>query len=981
MVTGQAGGVLRQLKRLLGTGGLDGLNDGQLLERFTARGDEAAFTALVGRHGPMVLGVCHRLLRGGADADDAFQATFLVLFRRARTLERRASLAGYLYTVAYHAALRARAEAARRRGQERQVADMPRADRRAEEVWRDLQPVLDDELNRLPDKYRDPVLLCYVEGKTNEEAARLLRLPTGTVKSRLSRARDLLKGRLARRGVTLSAGLLAAVLAEKASAAVPSRLVATTLQTTLLLAAGRATGAAAPAAALAEGVLKAMFATRLKIATAVLLAAGALAVGLGLGASARPALAQLQAEAAAPADPPPAAAPQKKAAAPEEKKEIEITGRVRALDGKPVAGARLAAISRVLLRFSTWEKEVFDRTERLGRTTSDADGRFRFTVPQPPPGAWRTLRVVAQAPGHGLGWALINPDAAKADAEVRLLPEATVAGRVVSLAGGPVAGLKIYADRLTRKAGDPDTLPLPKDDLIRHPPSWLLANIHSDTLPLPDDELTATTDEQGRFTFHGVGRGLDVRLQIDDRRVPPKEITVNTGDRKKAEGLVLALPPGQVIEGHVLYEDTGKPVAHAHLEVGSYSKSEEGYTTGGGTVDGRSDAQGRFRISMVPGSTGYVIAYPPDGQPYLVNSTGFEWTKGTVKKEVEVKVPRGVLLHGKVAEAPSGKPVAGASVEFQAPRDDAVKRKHSGGWRGRTLTAADGSYALAVPPGLIHILVTGPTPDYIAEPVGSAELEIAKPGGDPLYYHAAAALDLKEGEKPKEISFTLRRGVTLKGTAVTPDGKPVEKGVLLVGGFRPAWEKALSPIKLWGHGQWQLRGCDPERTYHLLFLACPDYGGPMLTAEGIGSTGRLLLPALIGPKNKLGATVEVSAKKAGDKPIEVRLQPTGSARLHLVDGQGKPVPNASPSLELVVSPGPTFAEALKKGALAGETIYLAGTFGEAIKAAPGDPPGTVTVEGLIPGATYRLRQFQQAKIDKDFRAESGQKIDVDVPVK
>ena len=197
-----ATGLRQVLDQLQHAGG--GLTDGQLLARFVATRDEPAFAALVRRHGPMVLGVCRRLLPRGPDAEDAFQATFLVLFRRARALDRGGSVANWLYTVAYHVALRARADAARRRQCERAV---PRRDEApAADVWSDLRPVLDEELTRLPDKYRAPVVLCYLEGKTNEEAGRLLGCPVGTVKGRLSRARDLLRARLARRGVTLSAG-------------------------------------------------------------------------------------------------------------------------------------------------------------------------------------------------------------------------------------------------------------------------------------------------------------------------------------------------------------------------------------------------------------------------------------------------------------------------------------------------------------------------------------------------------------------------------------------------------------------------------------------------------------------------------------------------------------------------------------------------------------------------------------------------------
>jgi hypothetical protein len=488
-------------------------------------------------------------------------------------------------------------------------------------------------------------------------------------------------------------------------------------------------------------------------------------------------------------------------------------------------------------------------------------------------------------------------------------------------------------------------------------------------LPLPENFVTAATDNQGRFAFRGVGRDLGVDLDIDDLHCAPKKLDVNTGQPEKSGHLVIGVAPPAIVEGRAVCEDTGKPMANAALEVQTSAKSEEGLLTPRGLVTGRTDARGHFRVSTLPGSTGFVVVHPPQGQPYLVTFKTFDWPKGAVRQEVEVKLARGVLLHGKVTEAPGGKPIANASVQ------------NGGDWVGRVLTAADGSYTLAVPPGRARLLVTAPTPDYIAEPVGSAELLIGKPGGDPVYYHAAAPLDLKKDEKSKEVSFALRRGVTLKGTVVDPDGKPVKDAVLLVGGLRPAWEKSLTPIEI-HNGHWEVRGCDPERRYQLLFLACPETPKPGQTFEGVGSPGRPLLPMLLGPKNKLGAAVEASAKNAGAEPREVRLKPTGSARLHVLDANGKPAPpHVQPSLELVVSPGPTFAAALQAGAMAGETVYLAERLTPAGKQpGNGDPPGTLTVDGLIPGATYRVRQLHQPKVLKDFTAEPGKTIDVDVPV-
>ncbi len=231
------------------------LTDGELLDAFAGGQDGACFEALVRRHGPMVWGVCRRVLRDHHDAEDAFQATFLVLARRAATVPRQA-VGNWLYGVAYRTALNARRAAARRRAKERPEEDMPQPVSEPAVDWAELRPLLDQELGRLPDKYRSAVVLCDLEGRTRAEAARHLGVPEGTVSGRLTTARRMLADRLTRRGLALSVGALVAALPQGA-AAVPAALVAAAVRAGEASAAGALAGAVSTqVAALADGVIK-----------------------------------------------------------------------------------------------------------------------------------------------------------------------------------------------------------------------------------------------------------------------------------------------------------------------------------------------------------------------------------------------------------------------------------------------------------------------------------------------------------------------------------------------------------------------------------------------------------------------------------------------------------------------------------------------------------------------------------------------------
>jgi len=301
-----SGALLHQLGRLFRQGTFVGLTEGELLDRFVAGRDETAFETLVARHGPMVLGVCRQLLQDPNDVDDAFQATFLVLVRKAGTLRRSDLLGNWLYGVAYRVAARARTSSARRAAR---VAHDPRAVealacegdgpgsgmRQALEWDPEPWPGLHQEISHLPEKYRVPIVLCYFEGLTHDEAASRLGWPLGSVKGRLARARDLLRRRLSRHGVTYSpAAIISHLNAPDIRLAVPSYLTAAASRTaqSLICRAGTSlvfgSTVSIPVTALAEGVLQTIMINQVKsFAFTMFCAAGIVTSGVVLAASQR----------------------------------------------------------------------------------------------------------------------------------------------------------------------------------------------------------------------------------------------------------------------------------------------------------------------------------------------------------------------------------------------------------------------------------------------------------------------------------------------------------------------------------------------------------------------------------------------------------------------------------------------------------------------------------------------------------------------
>ncbi len=378
------GSVLGYLRHYLAAERAGGLPDGELLRRFASAHDEGAFAALVQRYGPLVLGVCRRVLANEQDAEDAFQATFLILLRRAAALDGRGSLANWLYTVAYRAARKARAATARRHTETVVLDELPAAEVPGDADQRELRALLDEELQALPAKYREPVLLCDLCGRTHEEAARELGRPAGSMSRLLARGRELLRERLLRRGLALSAGLLAVRLADNARAVTPAALA----QGTVAVAAAGA--GPARVLALVEGVLREMFLTKLKAAAALVLTLSLLGAGANL------LLAQPQ-----PKDPPPQPA---RADPPAARVEAdEDAGAARAESPLPAGALRRLGTSR--LRHAYIVSSIAYSPDGKVIASGSHLGTVRFWEPA----TGKELRVLAAHDGGVIGLAY-SPD-------------------------------------------------------------------------------------------------------------------------------------------------------------------------------------------------------------------------------------------------------------------------------------------------------------------------------------------------------------------------------------------------------------------------------------------------------------------------------------------------------------------------------------------------------------------------------------------
>jgi RNA polymerase sigma factor (sigma-70 family) len=813
MATTQLRTLLRHIEQLTAGREVHAETDQQLLDDFAARRDEAAFASLVSRHGPMVLRVCRRVLHHEQDAEDAFQATFLVLAQRTASINKRDSLGSWLHGVAYRTAMNAKRTAARRRNHEarlRAVAPQPAAG----PTWDETQAVLDEEILRLPSCFREAFVLCVLEGKSGSEAAVALGCKEGTVKSRVKRARRLLQVRLARRGIKLTALLAALSVAESAArSALPATLARATVRFGLLYAAGETAAGTIPAhvAALAAGVTRAMFLTKAKIATAVLMTVSLLIAG---GTQAYQRLAAQEKDAppatAKKAEPSAPKAPiQRQAARVEDPKDsATFSGRVLDPNGKPFAGAKLHLIAH------PWAKPEPVHLQ----TASAAGGAFRLTVAPrdarrlADDSSWRPTAVVATADGYGPAVSVHPASESAADLTLQLAKDdVPIRGRILDLEGKPIAGVTVHVAGLSVPA---------KGDLT----AWLTAleankkdgyavegkhlqrvyfgcDLRFD--PAKDLQLYpgVVTDSEGRFEMKGVGRERIVNLVLEGPTIAHGRVSVYTRPGNAIHATMFAnnpdggqlhyygatfehlATPSRPIVGVVRDKDTGKPLAGVTIQSDKFAGVN---CSGDANVRTVTDKGGRYRLIGMPKGKGNVIkAAPAPGQPYLQSEHEVEDRLGLEPVTVDFGLKRGVMIKGRVLDKVTRQPVY-ANVQYRVFLDNPNRREALHWTIDRYLqTEDDGTFEVVGFPGR-GLIVARSWGDHYRMGIGVERIEgkdtrnkdvtflLTAPGlCETNTFHTYLEVNPAKGAESVTCELVLDPGTMPHGTVVGPDGKPL----------------------------------------------------------------------------------------------------------------------------------------------------------------------------------------------------------------
>jgi RNA polymerase sigma factor (sigma-70 family) len=890
------GAALRQIGRLFAGGVISSLSDRQLLDLFIEGRDADAFEVLVARHGPMVLSVCRGILRDPADAEDAFQATFLVLVKKARTIRGHHALGGWLHRVARRVAVEANRAGARRRAGEREVAAMasPTVASGASPIDR-LLSALHEEIDRLPEEHRLAIVLCELEGLTQAQAAVALNWSERTLRRRLAEARDRLKARLGRRGLEPADGLLGAVFLREARAPVPPPWREATVRAALEILDPAVTAGTVSAAAqsLTQEVLKTMLIRKLTIASAALIGAGVMAWAASAALIPRGEEPPKAAPAAVAQAPAPVPRPEGETDPLDETGIFPVQGRVFDPDGKPVAGA---AIYVWHYTEHGWDpSDPITHGQRGRVAVSDADGRFHFKLdkassdwPYSDGPTWHGALIAAVAPGFGPAWIKAGSLLKGGEASLRLVPDdVPIRGRVVDSQGRPVSGVTVRADQIAAADAGTDLDTLLAAGEFRYEkassqylnPNWL------------GRRGTWTTDADGRFEIRGVGRDRMIGLKLEGPGLAhvnlyamarPSHTTPKPRPRpsgKRPDMMFFGSPPPPVLYGATFEQIIGptKPIVGVVRAKGTGQPAAGVKVTGiepttWTWVSAMTDKEGRFQLLGLPKAGVFQVRVDPrtGSDPFLTAVTTVTDTEGLKPIEAGIEVPRGVIITGRLIDGATGRLVRAKHVTYVKlptnPNEGYPETGHSG--------AVDATFKMTVPPGegFLYANVRGRETPYVRARLRKEDKGkgVGGPGDGETStvllnaYNAYMIIDVPADGKDFIVDLELTRGLSRKGRLVDPEGKPVTGARCY--GLSSTW----GFVKTLPDETFEVHGLEPGHPRQVIFAH--------------------------KERRLVGAVTLKDEDLKSEATLEVRLGPPGCVKGRLVDEDGLPLAGATLSV-------------------------------------------------------------------------------------
>ena len=621
-------------------------------------------------------------------------------------------------------------------------------------------------------------------------------------------------------------------------------------------------------------------------------------------------------------------------------KGIIVRGTITTHEDKPAAGARVEIIG-----LKPVDETIPDR-KMLAEGVADKAGHYELTLPVDVPKMYTEMNILARTEHSGLLSRNRKWQGDSMTVDLKLFKPSNGVIQFVDAKGRPAKHLSLEMERRNIKISAPPGAviqPLQTADKPAKRPQNIMHLAPDSMLIL----IPRKTDDQGKLLLNMFDLRRGVTLKVTgSEQFAPQWVNINTGqpeERSKHDGtyrdivrnikpgetLTIPLAPAQWFSGRVLLGDTGKPAANTRIKIWASQQEPFGSMV---SIEGKTDEEGNFRLNPRPGIRFGIVAYPPQGTPYLTREIkDLHWTPET-SKEIEIKLDKVVLAEGFVRDAKTGQPLEGAAVQYYPER--ANKRYTEDiitGWQSIQKTDKAGKFQIPVLPGPGSLLVHAAERKYILQEQGSRELHEGKPGGTRVYAHAFQKINPQMGKTLEPLEITLQSGATVAGTLVDPSGKPVQQALMIsrlkVAPTSPDWWRGESDKVQ--NGNFKLEGLREGEEYPVYFL---------------------------DPERRLGAAALISSKNPAPRIV---LQPCGSATARYVDQKGKPlVDEMLGGLRMIVTSGQTHydLQAIRRGEKLADEAFVVN-----IDRLNYQSPATTTTSAqgkldfpaLIPGASYR----------------------------